>query len=168
MLSPTNWFNTMGFTLKVEGIVDKFEHIEFCQTQPCFIDGRWLMVRKLDALSKDCYCLKTIDQAERWIKQVAVGGLACYGSVPIYSAFYGSMPRASRFNRDELYGTGLYYLCKDMSSSGNVTVENRVSFYNTFGVTPREQEVIEEMYRNMQYGQMNHESPGLFLPLPII
>jgi len=167
-LSPTDWFRTMGFTLKVEGVVDRFEHIEFCQTQPCYIDGRWLMVRKLEALSKDCYCLKTIDQAEKWIRQVAVGGLACYGSVPIYSAFYGSMPRAEKFNREELYGTGMYYLSHNMSSNGVVSDENRVAFYNTFGVTPREQEVIEEIYTNMQYGQVDAEHPGLLLPLPII
>jgi hypothetical protein len=167
-LSPTEWFRTMGFTLKVEGVVDKFEHIEFCQTQPCHIDGRWLMVRKLEALSKDCYCLKTIDQAEKWIKQVAVGGLACYGSVPIYSAFYGSMPKAAKFDRNELYGTGMYYLCNNMTSSGTVTVENRIAFYNTFGVTPREQEVIEAMYNNMTYGHVDSENPGLLLPLPLI
>lgn len=167
-LSPTDWFRTMGFTLKVEGIVERFEHIEFCQTQPCFIDGRWLMVRGLNALSKDCYCLKTIDQADKWIRQVAAGGLACYGSVPIYSAFYGSMPKAAKFDREELFGTGLYYLSRNMSSPTTVSLENRVAFYNTFGVTPREQEVIEEMYKTMEYGQPEAENPGLYLPLPII
>jgi hypothetical protein len=162
------WFRKMGFTLKIDGIVDKFEKIEFCQTQPCFIDGRWIMVRRLDALSKDCYCLKNIDLAERWLRQVKAGGKACYGSVPIFGAFYDSMPGPDvEFKRDELYGSGMYFLANKMSSTGVITPANRVSFYNTFGVTPREQEVIEETYRNMVYGTPEPQQVGLTLPLPV-
>lgn len=168
LLGVEPWFLRMGFTLKVEGTVRKFEKIEFCQTQPCYIDGRWIMVRRLDSLSKDCYCLKTLDLANRWLAQVRAGGLACYGSVPILSAFYGTMPDTKvEFDRYELYGTGMYYLAHNMTSSGVVSPENRISFYESFGVTPREQEVIEEAYRDMRYGKGHEEQRGLVLPLPV-
>jgi hypothetical protein len=168
----TDWFTTMGFSLKIEGTVVKFEKIEFCQTQPCFIDGRWIMVRDLKALSKDTSCLKNIDVATQWIGQVRTGGLACYGSVPIFSAFYAAMPQGNKeFKREELYGTGLYFLAKGMSSKGEVTDANRIAFYNTFGVTPREQEVIEETYRGMVFNATPTKAVGtrwgLTLPLPV-
>lgn len=164
----TTWFRKMGFTLKIDGIVETFEKIEFCQTQPCYIDGRWIMVRRLDALSKDCYCLKTIDLANKWLSQVKAGGKACYGSVPVFGAFYDSMPGPDvEFRRDELYGSGMYFLANKMSSAGVVTPANRVAFYNTFGVTPREQVVIEETYRSMVYGTPEPTQVGLTLPLPV-
>jgi hypothetical protein len=166
----SKWFHDMGFTLKVEGFTMKFNHIEFCQTQPCWIDGRWVMVRGLKALGKDSYCLKPMEVLKKWLSQVKGGGLATYGSVPIYSAFYESLPGEESRDRSELIGTGMYYLSKNMDSKRVVTTQNRVEFWETFGVLPREQEVIEEYYRSMSYDERvtlyGYASP--LLPLPVI
>lgn len=169
-LKVDEWFETMGFTLKVEGIVDTFEHIEFCQTQPCFIDGRWVMVRGLKALAKDAYCLKPKDVLKKWMSQVKGGGLATYGSVPIYSAYYESLPGVEAKKRDLLFGTGMYYLSDGMASGRVVTDENRIQFWKTFGITPWEQKVIEEKYRSLEYEERDRreELPQLVLPLPVI
>lgn len=169
-MDVSTWFHTMGFTLKVEGSTNEFSKIEFCQTQPCFIDGRWVMVRGLKALAKDAYCLKPKEYLPKWMAQVKGGGLATYGSVPIYSAYYESLPGEESRNRDLLYGTGMYYLSNGMESSRTITTENRVQFWETFGVTPREQEVIEETYRSMKYDSKVslHEHDPLLLPLPVI
>jgi len=164
-----DWFREMGFTLKVEGVVDKFEHIEFCQTQPCFIDGRWIMVRRLDALSKDCYSLQPIDVIPRWMGQIRESGLTTYGSVPIYSQFYKCFPANAGANRELIYGTGTYYLSHNMTSTGVVTDANRVAFFDTFGVTPREQIAIEEHYASLTYtSNPDPNTPGAVMPLPII
>lgn len=166
----SKWFLDMGFTLKIEGFTTKFNHIEFCQTQPCWIDGRWVMVRGLKALGKDSYCLKPKEVLKKWLSQVKGGGLATYGSVPIYSAFYESLPGEESRSRDELIGTGMYYLSKNMNSERVVTTQNRVEFWETFGVLPREQEVIEEYYRSMCYDEkvtLHGHAPPL-LPLPVI
>jgi len=164
------WFRTMGFTLKVEGIVTKFNHIEFCQTQPCFIDGRWIMVRGLKALAKDAYCLKPLQVLKKWMSQVKGGGLATYGSVPIYSAYYKSMPGVGSKKREMLFGTGMYYLSDGMCSKQEVSTQNRVEFWETFGVTPREQEVIENIYLSMEYHEQQSllDHAPLYLPLPVI
>jgi hypothetical protein len=163
------WFNSMGFTLKVEGIVTKFNHIEFCQTQPCFIDGRWIMVRGLKALAKDAVCLKPLNVLDKWMSQVKGGGLVTYGSVPIFSAYYQSLPGDEAKDRKLLKGTGMYYLSKGMSSGRTITDQNRVEFWETFGVTPREQEVIENAYLSLQQQQVALETwPSLMLPLPVI
>lgn len=140
------FFRRLGFTIKEEGLVHQFEKIEFCQTQPCFIDGRWIMVRGLTALSKDCYCLKQPNVFEQWLQQVASAGQVCYGSVPIYSSFYKALSRTTTDRRNLMEQSGMYYLSAGMSSTGVVTEANRVAFYNTFGVTPREQELIEYHY----------------------
>jgi len=163
----TTWFLTMGFTLKVEGFTDKFQHIDFCQTRPCFIDGRWIMVRGLKALSKDCYCLKHKDYLQRWLSQVRTGGLNTYGSTPIYSAFYGSFPEGKDTGRNLLVDSGLYYLSRGMTSGMTVTDSNRLSFFETFGVTEREQVAIERYYQSLTFSdQPDPNNPGLLLPLP--
>jgi len=163
------WFHTMGFTLKVEGTVRQFNHIEFCQTQPCFIDGRWIMVRGLKALAKDAICLKPLNVLDKWMSQVKGGGLATYGSVPIYSAYFESLPGSEASERELLRGTGMYYLSKGMKSDRTVTTQNRYEFWDTFGVTPREQEVIEQVYLNLKKGEVSPiELQPLILPLPVI
>lgn len=159
------FFRSLGFTLKEEGLVYEFEKIEFCQTQPCLIDGRWLMVRTLSALSKDCYCLKHWNQFEEWLSQVATAGCNVYGNVPIFSAFYAAMSDRKANSLHLLEQSGLYYLSAGMESSGVVTDENRVSFYNTFGVTPGEQVLIEQHYRNMKRGEVQQTSFGQVLPM---
>lgn len=160
------FFNELGFTLKEEGMVFDFEKIEFCQTQPCFIDGRWIMVRGLKALSKDCYCLKQFKQFEQWLSQVSSAGKTCYGSVPIFSAFYNCMTDKLSTDFSLMEQSGLYYLARDMKSTGVVTDENRISFYNTFGVTPGEQVLIEEHYRSMTRITYN-EGPSVGWVLPM-
>jgi hypothetical protein len=157
----------MGFTLKVEGIVSKFEHIDFCQTRPCFIDGEWLMVRTLAALSKDTYCLKAPEYLRKWMGQVRTGGLNTYGSVPLYSAFYKCFPEynGKKDNSWLMEGTGMYYLSSGMTSTGVVSDANRVAFYDTFGVTPREQVLIEQHYNELLFGQGEDNNFGRMLPI---
>lgn len=166
-LTPSAWFLEMGFTLKVEGIVSKFEHIDFCQTRPCFIDGKWLMVRGLAALSKDTYCLKAPEYLKKWMGQVRTGGLNTYGSVPLYSAFYKCFPEynGKRDNSWLMEGTGMYYLSQGMTSSGVVSDANRIAFYETFGVTPWEQVLIEQHYNSLQLGYGEDNNFGRMLPI---
>jgi hypothetical protein len=165
-LPITDFFRKLGFTIKEEGLVYEFEKIEFCQTQPCFIDGRWIMVRTLSSLSKDCYCLKQANVFDQWLQQVAGAGRTCYGSVPVYSAFYRAISRTTSTSRSLLEQSGMYYLAQGMSNSGVVTESNRIAFYNTFGVTPGEQELIEAHYDSFtRVGWSDDVSYGHRLPM---
>lgn len=162
----SDYFTELGFTLKEEGLVYEFEKIEFCQTQPCFIDGRWIMVRGLNALSKDCYCLKHWNQYESWVAQVSSAGITCYGSVPIYGAFYRAMCTQRTDKRHLLEASGLYYLSQGVVCGNVVSDSNRVAFYNTFGVTPGEQVLIEQHYSNLVRLSVNDvASYGTLLPM---
>lgn len=158
------WLLTMGFSMKIEAIGMRFEKIEFCQSQPCFIDGRWIMVRGLKALAKDTYSMKSMEYAPTWISQVRRGGLAAYASTPVFSAFYGAMPDNGKEVKDTLLGEwfrhGLYHLSRGMHSETTVSDENRINFYHTFGVTPREQELIEQEYSLLEYGGAMTEING--------
>jgi hypothetical protein len=169
------FYHRLGFTLKEEGFTDVFEHIDFCQTRPCFIDGRWIMVRNLAALSKDCICLKEPGVFRKWCAQMKTAGLASYGSTPIYSSFYRAFPGTTTADLRMLQDSGFGYLTTGMISADKVSIENRVAFYNTFGVSPREQEVIEQLYRQtamIEFGKLDVDNPvgdphdiGMMFPL---
>lgn len=161
------WFHQMGFTLTEEAVTDCFNHIRFCQSAPVFLDGRWVMVRDLKALGKDAYCLKPMTELPAWLGSVRAGGLAVYGNCPIYSAYYAALPEHAKAHRGLLKNaSALYYLSRGMDVGQDVSVANRVAFYDTFGVSPREQMAIEEYYRTVRYNgdvSREHEAP----PLPL-
>ena len=64
-----------------------------------------------------------------------------------FSAFYSCMSEKESQSRHLLEQSGLYYLADGMKSTGVVSDDNRVAFYNTFGVTPWEQVLIEKHYK---------------------
>jgi len=148
------WFLDAGFEMEFEAPVDVFEQIVFCQMQPVWNGSVWLMVRQPEAaLCKDTICLgdNTIAGYRRWCRSVGVGGLALYGDMPVYRAFYNAFNRAGEgyapsrtlLTRD----TGFYRLClRGRNHLGLVTPEARVSFYRAFGITPAMQEAMERRF----------------------
>lgn len=151
------WFLDAGFEMEFEPPVDVFEQIVFCQMQPVWNGTKWVMVRQPEvALCKDSICLgcSTMHEYGQWARSIGVGGLALYGDMPVYRAFYscfnrlgeGYKPSRSLLTRD----SGFYKLCvRGRNHTGVVTPEARVSFYRAFGITPALQEVLEEKFQNV-------------------
>jgi hypothetical protein len=146
------WFLNMGYTMKVEPVVDVIERIEFCQSQPVFDGEQYIMTRiPKAALSKDLICIKNVDTEGAWKYQcqaISDCGLAAYGNMPIYWQFYNMLNVGGKHRRkDQRPEDGLQWMAQGMDSTrGEPHPDSRVSFWRAFGITPDAQVALEHEY----------------------
>lgn len=175
----TEWFLEMGFNMKVEEPVFNIEGIEFCQTHPVFVAGKYLMVRNFPkSISKDCLSLKELDSprvCQSWLDAVGQGGLSLTGGIPVYQDFYSSyirisqqlkVPALKKSQRSakrrhaphvDLTG-GLAWLSKNMTRHYSpISPETRHSFYLAFGVTPDQQLELESFYQKVTWSNVERK-----------
>lgn len=147
------WFLEMGFTMKVEPLCDVFEKIEFCQTQPIFANGRWVMTRIVpNSIIKDTHTLLPLQSAKavrNFYSSIGHCGLALTSGVPILQEFYSLYLRSSGgakgFGQHTGLESGMLNMSRGLESKRTpITTEARVSFYLAFGVTPDHQVAIEK------------------------
>lgn len=146
------WFLDYGFNMVVEPPVYTFEHIVFCQSQPVWNGVEWVMVRQHKVvLSKDCCTLINISDPvlhSRWRNQVSEAGQCLTSGVPVQSRFYRRLGHGSIHGvlpNQSHYLTGLLALANGLVNKRlPITPEARVSYWLAFGVTPEEQEAIEQ------------------------
>lgn len=156
------WFLDMGFALDVGQPVAVIEQIEFCQSQPVWNGERWNLVRAPNpAIGKDTTSILQLQSTGAyfgWMKSVGIGGEHLAGDMPIYSALYESYQKAGKDYRelvDPTQFSGFDQLAMLAREHGNASKfappsdEARVSFWLAFDVTPYEQEVIEQLIRNI-------------------
>jgi len=165
----SDWFLDMGFHMKVEQPVCRFEQIEFCQTHPVRTINRYveaqdrfeedyIMVRNAPvALAKDCISLKPVQTEKafkKYLTSVGECGMALCGRVPIYQEFYQSMIRSGqghRYKKDDplLQGQGLYYWSQGLDRHhGTIPAYVRESFHAAFDITPDQQVLLEKYYQS--------------------
>ena len=148
------WFLDFGFELDVGEPVSHIEGIEFCQAHPVKCVDGWRMVRNLDALSKDCLCLRMGHEVLMWAKAVGEGGMALAGCVPVYREFYRKLEaldaRPLKGFR-ALEDSGFMRMAAGMDRREEITDECRASFYMAFGISPDEQIAMEDQYRNTDF-----------------
>lgn len=153
-----HWFRGMGFDMKVEAPVREFELIEFCQARPVLIrNNDYIMVRDLTAsLQKDSMALINAnhpDAVASWCASVGVGGLAVYGCMPVYCAFYRYYARQGSVEPRWAKGyakRGFDYLRGNLDFSHTpVSEESRYSFYCAFGLFPDEQIELERYFTTL-------------------
>jgi hypothetical protein len=150
------WFTSMGFTMKVENPVFKFERIEFCQTRPVLGPYGYQMVRIPQvAMAKDCISLIPINgrvEYEAWLAAVGMGGLSLTSGMPVWQSFYKSFLRGSagRAPRVDDQYSGFKMLGEHLEPKESpVSEESRYSFWVAFGITPDQQANIEAYYDNV-------------------
>jgi hypothetical protein len=153
-----DWFNGMGFDMKVEHPVSEFEKIEFCQTQPIFDGNRWLMCRKPEAIfAKDTTLLQTYQsrkQLSNWLYAVGMGGLRLTGGLPVLQNFYRAY---LRYGKPGLVPKDyMSWYMRQMSNGmdrdfGPVTPEARCSFQRAFNITPDEQIELERQIDQWEF-----------------
>lgn len=153
------WFLEMGFKMKVEKPVFRFEHIEFCQTHPLDLGTERICVRNFPTcIDKDLVSVLPIDNEkslDNYYASIGKGGLALAGGVPILTNFYSMLIRISRgaigFGDHPTLRAGMIYMSQGMDRvHSEPTPEARVSFYEAFGVTPDEQVYWEKFYDDFQ------------------
>jgi len=169
------WFRQFGFGLTVGKMSTRLEHIEFCQTHPVCVNGKYTMVRNAqDAAVKDATSathLSTKRERAVWMKAVSQCGMASHACVPVAQSLYTAYGRnadrmirelnmsKSQMNRFEkavkrVIDKGLSYTLsvaktKQNGQYGEVTDGARVSYYDAFGIPPYYQVLLEDYYNNL-------------------
>lgn len=146
------WYARFGFKVVPGKPIYQLAEIEFCQSFVIYDGTEYTMVRDLrKSISKDLLSLKKIDCIEdfdyyRLAK--AECGLSLAGNLPILQSFYNMLGRDARrvSKKEYVEVSGMQFMAKGLDKRGEVTVESRVSFYETFNITPDEQRAIETFY----------------------
>jgi hypothetical protein len=169
------WFRLKGFTMKVEKPVFVFEELEFCQCHPVWNGDQWTMCRNLHkALFTDCVHVgRTLPEILAIRAAISDSGLAWSRGMPIFPSFYKHIRKtsdATAVSKDTLARlvnhSGTYWNSQGCSSGTQETsCEARLSFYRAFGVSPIEQEAIEQYYDALPLGDMRFsESSVVYNP----
>jgi len=153
------WFLEMGFNMKVEEPVYDINHIEFCQTKPIEVNGKWTMVRDpFVSLAKDAINLKPdlsnpVPTFNAWAKSVGQCGLRLAGGVPVVQDFYMRLTTLGKGSRgvqgfgDE--SSGFEFMARRMDRGyAQPSAQTRYQFWAAFGITPDEQVALEEHIRS--------------------
>nr|WFJ94056.1 RNA dependent RNA polymerase fusion P1-P2 protein [Blueberry virus L] len=152
-----NWFLQYGFSMVLEKPVYELEKLEFCQSRPVCIGGEWRMVRRPDSIAKDAHSLlsmATKEDVKSFMSATAQCGLILNSGVPILEAYHRCLYRGSGFKKvsddylrrviefgnDERLGTKREY------QEQPITLENRLSYWRSFGVDPVTQVTIERYF----------------------
>lgn len=177
---PT-WFREMGFTMKVEGVSDTFECVDFCQTRPVWRGDGYVMCRSpVTGMAKDT-TWKTPDMGSplagyrRWMYQVGLAGLSLTDGLPVFPQFYSAFVRTGiKCKRAQGFGnmeSGFEHMARGMNSAKRaVSPESRVSFWRAWGITPDLQMAMETMYERLstleavepRMSEIDH--PGIWIP----
>jgi len=168
------FFTHLGFKMVVEPPVYIFEEIEFCQCHPVFDGQKYIMVRDPRvAISKDTVAIKPLDNVKvmkRWAAAVGEGGMHLTGGIPVWQDFYSYYVRVGKGSKpltDPSMETGMQRMARGLYRKySEPSIRSRVSFYLAFKISPNDQYILENYYRNIE---PNFESPGLrhvVLPLP--
>lgn len=148
------WFGELGFTMVQEKLVDTFEQIKFCQTQPVWGGDQWIMCRDPHvAITKDLVSLLPLDQGFRaYCGAIGDSGMAALGGMPIFQELYKSLAfvgKSSRIMSESRNIVGLRYLARGLNRGyRTISPETRVSFALAFGILPDEQRYLEQHLRD--------------------
>lgn len=157
----TSWFWNYGFNMAVEKPVYKLSQLEFCQSRPVKICGSYRMVRRPDSISKDAHSLISMmsrEDIKTFMSATAQCGMVLNSGVPILDAFHQCLFRGSGYkkvsqeaieriisfgNQDRL-GT------RTVRVDQPVTMENRMEYWEAFGVDPVTQVLVERYLNDLR------------------
>lgn len=152
-------FLSWGFTMTLEGVAERFEHIEFCQARPIWNGSYWRMVRDpIVCLGKDSIVLGLKDPTET-ANMIGWCGLSLAGDMPIFCELYRHMISDTRPEASE-FTTGMQYLARGLNpKTSPVTDASRLSFYNAYGILPDTQIAFEKYLKGLP------PVPGKIIPV---
>jgi len=154
--SLEKYFLDFGFVMEVGKVVDTFEEVCYCQTQPVWGPDGWVMIRDpRKSIDKDLVSvldLGTPTSGRKWAHAVGSCGLAMTGGTPLQEFYLLLQRSGQRGNVGEhpWMDGGFQRLSAGMQmSEGDVSPETRASFWRAFGILPDTQVAMEEVWAGM-------------------
>lgn len=156
----STYFRGFGFVMSIEARPSRFEHIDFCQSRPVQIDGRWMMVRNpLKIISKLGYTHKRDDvrtyrkrllttaTCEAWLARgVPVLQAYCQRMLEIAEATLTKRQlRRGKYLSTEQLSYRMQHLITSIEDfePGPISEESRASFRRAFGISECHQREFE-------------------------
>jgi len=161
-----SWYEKFGFNMTIEAPVYDLEKLEFCQSNPCCVNGKWRMIRKNSSIAKDSYSMQSMQTEGDYTSYLsAVGqcGMILNTGVPVLSSYHRMLYRCSGFKKisegymrmvieygnDERLGTSRVYRYEP------ITAPTRLSYFKSSGIDPYTQMVIENYFDNLELNLTN-------------
>lgn len=150
-----SWFLEMGLTMEYDGIYNTLEQVEFCQSRPVkMANGEYRLVpRPTKRLYSDLISTKNLSSKKVYRKMlgaIAGCGLAASSGVPVFQSFYQWLGRGATPwipSQGDYYAKFRQELVGGMEMKTRApTLEERISFYFSFDITPDEQMMLENYY----------------------
>jgi hypothetical protein len=171
-----DWFIEYGFNMVTEDPVYELEKLTFCQARPVCIGGRYRMVRRPDSIAKDAYTLISMQNKEdvkSFMSAYSQCGLVLNSGVPILDAYHRAVFRESGFKKVSEaylhkvieYGNSERLDMRRHVQEEPVTIENRLSYWRSFGIDPCTQVLVERYFDNVR---VSTESLGVKKPTPFL
>nr|AFP55349.1 RNA-dependent RNA polymerase [Soybean dwarf virus] len=155
-----SWFKDYGFDMQIETPVYKIGQIEFCQSKPVKINGYYRMVRKPESISKDAHSLISMASAEdvkTFMSATAQCGMILNSGVPVLDAYHKCLFKASGYKkvsqeaieRIVSFGTQDKLGLRKERVEEPITMDNRLSYWESNGVDPQTQVLVERYFDNL-------------------
>jgi hypothetical protein len=153
------WFDDMGFVMTKEEPVYELYQVEFCQCKPVIGGNGLIMCRNFEkAREKDTICLFDISNpiaAAKWLGAVGECGLSLTSGIPVFQEMYKAYRRHgldSDIKHSVGWECGMTHMAKGLHPKETpISDDARYSFYVAFGITPDEQEALEEYYKDWTF-----------------
>lgn len=153
-----DYFEELGFTMELDEPVDMLEHVDFCQCRPVQFKEGYRMIRNFEpCLTKDLHTTKSIDSPRAMmtqLKSISMCGLSIASDCPVYGSFYSRMLRENDEGKVDANPEkdGKFWLSQRMPKlTTQVLPVTRSSFAIAFGISPKEQLALEEVYSQVEY-----------------
>jgi len=150
-----SYFLTLGFTMKLEGVHDVLEQVEFCQAKPIFDGISYRFVRDPEiCFGKDSLSLRgVVDERSLIGLRNSVGwcGLSLAGDMPLFCEYYRSMVTSIDDKPPSLeeFTSGMQFLARGLVPKySRPCAEARESFERAYGLSPDHQIAIEHELRS--------------------
>lgn len=150
------FFADFGFAMRVDGVADEIERVDFCQSRPVRTVHGWTMCRSpRKVLGNDLVSCRIKNVSSALIHMGAIGGcgLSLYSGVPILQEFYkwcrthgteSSAKSGPDFRRIGVVRDARSYALRGCAP---VPDEARVSFFRAWGIPVAAQLLIETAIR---------------------
>lgn len=157
-LGLEDWFLRVGITMCYDGIYSSLEDVEFCQAHPVYDSevGYRLVPRPTKRLYSDLVSTKKLGSKKvyrKWLGSVAGCGLATSSGLPIFQSFYswvatGATPWIPK--QGSTYYKFRQEILDGMEHKRRApNMDERISFYFAFNITPTEQITMEKHYASL-------------------